>query len=257
MPLEVLGVEAWKLPLLVAVGLTAGTINVSAGGGSLLSVPVLIFLGLSPTVANGTNRIAILLQSAGATWSFHKKLLVPWRWVLFAVPVALVGAVLGTWAAISVGDDVFRRILAGVMVVAAGGMVWRPSLSGVLTVEEPLGGWRKIAGFSGFLVMGAYGGFVQAGIGFIAIAIAVSLGLDLIRANAVKLAVILACTPASLWIFARNGSVDWLLGSALALGNLGGGLLGVHLQVLKGHRLVRRVVTVAIVAFAVRLLWYQ
>jgi uncharacterized membrane protein YfcA len=105
-----------------------------------------------------------------------------------------------------------------------------------------------------FFLVGFYGGFIQAGVGFVILAATSLGGLDLIRSNAVKVALVLAYTPLTLVLFAWGGKVDWAMGTALAAGNLLGGLAGVHLQVLKGHRWVRGVVTVTILAFAARLL---
>ena len=106
----------WKYVSLFGVGLVAGTLNVIAGGGSFLTLPFLIFLGLPPTVANGTNRIAILVQNVGAVWGFHRHGLVEWRLLPVAAVPALLGALGGTWAAIAIGDRAFQRVLAALMV---------------------------------------------------------------------------------------------------------------------------------------------
>ena len=82
--------------MLMGVGLVAGTLNVIAGGGSMITLPVLILLGLPPNVANGTNRVAILAQNTGAVWSFHRLGLISGPWLRLAVPPALVGVVFGT-----------------------------------------------------------------------------------------------------------------------------------------------------------------
>jgi uncharacterized protein len=241
--------------ILFGVGLIGGTINAIAGGGSLLMLPVLIFLGLPPTVANGTNRVAILIQNMGATGSFHRRGLIPVGWLKFAFLPALVGAGLGTFAAIRIGDLAFQRILVGVMVMAAAATFWRPNVPGA---EEdaplPTGAtaWMFRAIFFG---VGAYGGFIQAGLGFVALAVTSAVGLDLIRGNAFKVALVLGFTPLALAGFAMSGQVDWVMGFTLAAGTFLGGLFGVHLQVLKGQKWVRGVVTVMIVLFAARLLF--
>ncbi|MGD8384262.1 MAG: sulfite exporter TauE/SafE family protein [Lysobacterales bacterium] len=240
--------------LLFLVGLIAGTLNVIAGGGSLLTLPVMIFLGLPPTVANGTNRVAILIQNIGASWSFHRRGLLPTRWLLLAAPPALVGAVLGTLAAVRIGELAFQRILAVVLVAAAAWMLWRPQRpteQGDAAMPVGLRRW----GFVGaYFLIGVYGGFIQAGIGFLILAAISAAGLDLIRGNALKVTVVLTFTLLSLILFALNGKVDWAMGLALAVGNFAGGLAGVRLQVLKGQKWVRGVVTVTIVLFALRLL---
>lgn len=241
--------------ILFLVGLVAGTLNVIAGGGSLLSLPVMIFLGLPPTVANGTNRVAILLQNIGASWSFHRKGLVSREWLLLAVPPAVLGAVLGTVAAVHIGELEFQRVLAVILVVAALWSIWNPIELQVEGNAERPEGLRRWAFIAAFFLIGVYGGFIQAGIGFILLAATSAAGFNLIRGNALKVTVVLAFTPLALVLFAWNGKVDWAMGFALAAGNFLGGLAGVHLQVLKGHKWVQGVVTVVIVIFALRLLF--
>jgi len=241
--------------ILFLVGLVAGTLNVIAGGGSMLTLPVMIFLGLPPTMANGTNRVAILIQNVGASWSFHRRGLISREWLLLAIPPALVGAVLGTIAAVNVGELAFQRILAIVLVGAAAWTIWHPTKpleDG--SVALPAGGkrWAYAAAFFG---IGVYGGFIQAGVGFVILAVTSMAGLNLIQGNALKVATVLAFTSVALVLFAWSGKVNWAMGLALAAGNFLGGLAGVHLQILKGHKWVRGVVTVITIVFAVRLLF--
>ena len=87
-----------------------------AGGGSFLTVPLLIFFGLPATEANATNRLGVLVQNIGGVWGFHRHRVLDWRWALRASLPALAGAVLGTWLALQVGDREFRRILATLMI---------------------------------------------------------------------------------------------------------------------------------------------
>ncbi|MDH3271782.1 MAG: sulfite exporter TauE/SafE family protein [Gemmatimonadota bacterium] len=239
--------------LLVGAGLVAGTINSIAGGGSLLTLPLLIFIGLPPTVANATNRIAIVVGGIGATSSFHKRDLIPFAWVKFGLPPALVGVALGTWGAMKIGDVAFERILAGILVAAAAWMIWRPDppLAGDNPLEpDPSKRWLLRGAF---FVLGLYSGFIQAGIGFLFLALLAANGLDLVRANAVKVPLILAFTILAVVLFAFAGMLDWQAGLMLAAGQFFGAKLGVHLQVLKGQAWVRNVLTVAIVVFALRL----
>ena len=248
--------------LLFAAGALAGTLNVLAGGGSFITLPLLIFLGLPATVANGTNRIAILVQNTGAVWNFNRHGVMDWSWVRRAALPALVGAGLGTWAAVLVGDASFQRILATLMVVFAVVMLVDPvrsRLGRAGSIAEPESDQKAKpvlsgAGFSvAFFAAGVYGGFVQAGVGFFILAVAMLAGLDLVRGNALKVLVVLVYTPLALVLFAIAGKVDWAMGAALAGGNLLGGLLGSHLTVLKGHAWVKRIVVVMILAFAVKL----
>ncbi|MDT8341946.1 MAG: sulfite exporter TauE/SafE family protein [Longimicrobiales bacterium] len=243
--------------LLMAVGLVAGILNVLAGGGSLITLPILIFLGLPATVANGTNRVAILIQNVGASWSFRRHGLLDPRWLRVAVPPAVVGALLGIWMAVRVGDATFQRVLAGVMVAVAVWTLWNP----IAPVQDhgappPEGRLARTLLSLAFFAVGVFGGFIQAGVGFIILAVISAAGLDLVRGNAVKVALVLVFTPLALAGFAMNGLVDWALGLALGVGNFAGGLLGVRLNVRKGSSWVRRVVVVAVLAFAIRL-WFS
>ena len=98
--------------LLFSVGLVAGTLNVIAGGGSFLTIPLLIFMGLPPIVANGTNRVGILCQNITASWSFQRHGVVDWQYVRWATGPAVIGALLGSKIAIVIGDEIFKNILA-------------------------------------------------------------------------------------------------------------------------------------------------
>ncbi|MDX1661006.1 MAG: sulfite exporter TauE/SafE family protein [Gemmatimonadota bacterium] len=239
--------------ILVAAGTVAGAINVIAGGGSFLTLPVLIFLGLPPTVANGTNRIAILVQNVGAVASFQRHGLIGGSLLARAAVPAVIGAVVGTWIAIEIGDETFRDLLALLMIVVSLWTLWDPA--GAASGQG--GGATRLGEVTfplAFFAIGIYGGFVQAGVGFLVLAATTLAGLDLVRGNALKVSLILVFTPIALGIFAWAGKVDPGMGAALALGNLTGGLIGVRLTVLRGHAWVKRVVTVAVIAFAI-LLW--
>lgn len=243
------------LLILFAAGCAAGTLNVLAGGGSLLTVPVLIFLGLPATVANGTNRVAILAQNLGASWGFQRRGLLETAWLKAALPATLVGAALGAWGATRVSDDQFQRALAVTMVGIALWMLIRRPGSGPMGDDVPPPPSNRVTFHAAWFVVGVYGGFIQAGLGFVILAVVSATGLDLVRGNALKVTLVLAFTPLALALFAMEGLVDWRFGTALALGNLTGGQLGVHLTVLKGQAWVRHVVVVAVVAFAIRLWW--
>jgi uncharacterized membrane protein YfcA len=237
--------------LLVLAGFVAGALNVIAGGGSFLTLPILIFMGLPATVANGTNRVGIFFQNVGAVWGFHRNRLMDWKSILWAALPASLGAVAGTVLALSIGDAAFRKVLAFLMIAVTLWTLWDP-----LAKKDPSsrkGSVRLPVLAFGFFLTGVYGGFVQAGVGFLVLAATTLAGLDLVRGNAVKVLSILAFTIVSLAIFVSQGKVLWLPGLVLALGTFLGGQLGVRFTVLKGHAWVKRVVTVTIIVFAVKL----
>ena len=241
--------------LLFGVGSVAGVLNVVAGGGSFLTLSVMIFLGLPPTLANGTNRVGVVLQNVGAVWSFRRHGMIDWSYLLWAALPAMVGAILGSWVALSVGDALFQRILAFLMIAVTLWTLWDPlkkrQLAAVGSSQTPVVAVLAV----GFFLSGVYGGFVQAGVGFVILATTSLAGLDLVRGNAVKVLSVLCFGIVSLGMFAWQDKVDWWIGLALGTGMALGGLVGVKLTVLKGHAWIKRVVTVTIIVFALRL-WF-
>ncbi len=238
--------------LLFFVGLIAGTLNVIAGGGSFLTIPLLIFMGLPPIVANGTNRVGILCQNITASWSFQRHGVVDWKYVRWAAGPAVIGALLGSKIAVTISDELFKNILAGLMIAVTLWTLWDPLKH--KTGGEQVKPFNRMALVGGFFLVGIYGGFVQAGVGFLVLAATTLAGLDLVKGNAVKVLSILAYTFISLAIFAWEGKVDWTLGLILAAGTMVGSQIGVHLTVLKGHRWIKKVVTVTVIIMAIKLI---
>ena len=243
--------DSWSYLLLFATGVVASIINVVAAGGSFLTLPVLIFLGLPTVVANGTNRVGILMQSVSAVWGFHRAGSLDWRWALAASIPAIVGSAIGTWAALYVGDELFRRVLAVVMVIITLATLFAPAPRPDVAAQ-PVRSWKVAIGF---LLVGLYGGFLQAGVGFLVLAITSWSGLDLVQGNAIKVVSVLLITALALAIFALSGSIHWPMGAALAIGNMLGALIGVRIAVSKGQRWLRGAVTVTVVALAIGLWW--
>jgi len=243
----------WQIPVLMLVGVVAGFLNVLAGGGSLMTLPLLIFLGLPAVVANGTNRVAIFCQNIFAIGGFRRQGVFPIRLALICTVPALFGSYLGANLAVSIDDQLFKRLLAVIMI----GVLIFTALDPVKRFrreEMPLNGGRVTVLVTTFFAVGVYGGFVQAGVGFIIIAALLVHGLDLVRINAVKVIVIFAFTAIALGVFLWHGQVNLELGLALAVGNSIGGWIGTHMAVKKGHDWIKRFVTVTVLVFALKLL---
>jgi uncharacterized membrane protein YfcA len=252
------GWERWEVTgdvatvlLVVGVGFIAGFLNSVAGGGSLLTLPLLIFLGFPATVANGTNRVALLLQNVVAVSSYARGGVHHLRaGLLLAVP-ALVGAIVGSSLAVEVDDETLRRII-GIVLIVVGVYVFLNPDKWIKTSRR-----RGSSVFLGivFFLVGVYGGFIQAGIGFfILTALVVWGGYDLVHANAVKVLIILIYTVPALIVFTLNGQVDYPTGLLLAVGNMSGAWVGTHLGLKKGAKWMRAVLLVAILFAALRLL---
>ncbi|MFH2202594.1 MAG: sulfite exporter TauE/SafE family protein [Elusimicrobiota bacterium] len=238
--------------LLTAVGVLAGFTNVMAGGGSLLTLPVMVFLGLSGPVANGTNRIAILLQNASAITSFRRQGLHDFRLSLSLALCALPGAAAGAYLGTKLEGVWFNRMLAAIMVA-----VLLLILNKKKTAANTAGARPQRIILGHFLMIGAglYGGFIQAGVGFILMAVLHRImGLDLVRVNMHKVFIVGIYTIAALAVFAWRGQVWLLPGLALAAGNAAGGWLGAQVSVKKGDRAILAVFSAAIVLLALKLL---
>lgn len=241
-----------QLVVLTVVGFLAGAINAVAGGGSFLSLPALVWVGLPENVANGSNRIGILLGSFSSCLEFYRKGLLRRADLTWSAVPASLGALLGAYLASQIPNDVFRQVLVGLMIGVSLYTLWDSERGKKQLSEEaaiPLG----LAGGAFFLV-GVYAGFVQAGTGFFALAVTTRAGLNLVRGNAVKVSMNFFLTVAALAVFVHGGLVNWGLGLAHGVGSLGGGLVGARLTILKGNRWTKRVVTAMIVIFAILLL---
>jgi len=243
----------WQIPVLVLVGVLAGFLNVLAGGGSLLTLPLLIFFGLPAATANGTNRIAIFCQNIFAITGFKRQGVFPIRLALLCTPPALIGSYIGANLAINVDEMLFRRLLALIMIGVLIFMVIDP-MKHFQQAEKPMTPLRVAVLIISFFGVGVYGGFVQAGVGFLIITGLLVHGLDLVRINAVKVLVIFAFTVVALGVFVVHGQVDYVLGLALAVGNSVGGWFASHLAVKKGHEWIKRFVIATVLIFALRLL---
>ena len=244
--------ESWYLPLLTVVGVAVGFINVMAAGGSLISMPVLILLGLEPAVANGTNRIAILVQNITAVNRFRAKGFSEPRLSLSLSLCTIPGAVAGAVAAIAIDPVVFKRILGLVLVLAVVLILGnnRPSKIGREGKERPLMAHLAMVG------VGFYGGFLQGGVGFLIMPVLYRLlRLDLVRVNMHKVFIIGAYTIPALLVFAVQGKVWWLGGFALAIGNAAGAWIGTHVTITRGERAVRVVFVIAVIAMGGRLIF--
>jgi len=249
----------WKALLLIGVGLLTGIVNVMAGGGSLLTMPILVFLGMDGPVANGTNRVAILAQNITATFEFFRKGFSDFKLSLTLTICALPGAVLGAYFGTKLGGIWFNRVLAAIMVVVMILMARREKKSN--DPKDTEGEISKQRFYAAHLLMffaGFYGGFIQAGVGFIMMAILHKvLRLDLVRVNMHKVFIVGAYTIVALIVFASKGQIVWLAGVLLAVGNATGGWIGTRLAIGKGEKLIRIILYIVLIAMAIKLLFFS
>ncbi|MDM9632152.1 sulfite exporter TauE/SafE family protein [Robiginitalea aurantiaca] len=247
--------EWYHYLLLVGVGFVVGFINTVAGGASLISLPVLIFLGLPPAVANGTNRVAIVLQTAIAVAGFKSKGVSTFPFNVYLGLSALVGSILGAYIAVDIKGETFNRILAIIMVIVVLIIIFKPKVN-VSELEERITGKYLWIGMLAFFFIGIYGGFINAGIGFIIILFLHYVHrLSLVRTNATKVAVVFIYTLAALVVFALNDKVIWKVGLVLALGNGLGAWFSSRISVNKGDGYIKIFLIGMVLVMAVKL-WF-
>ncbi|MDX1333071.1 MAG: sulfite exporter TauE/SafE family protein [Robiginitalea sp.] len=248
--------DAWyHYLLLVGVGFVVGFINTVAGGASLISLPVLIFLGLPPAVANGTNRVAIALQTAIAVAGFKSKGVSTFPFNLYLGVAALLGSLIGASIAVDIRGETFNRILAIIMVVVVLIIVFKPKVR-IDELEERITGKYRWIGMLAFFFIWIYGGFINAGIGFVIILFLHYVHrLSLVRANATKVAVVFIYTLAALVVFVLNDKVIWKVGLVLALGNGLGAWFSSRISVSKGDGYIKIFLVGMVVVMAVKL-WF-
>jgi uncharacterized membrane protein YfcA len=247
--------EFWQILILAMVGVVAGWLNVMAGGGSLLTVPVMLFMGVPGPVANGTNRIAILAQNITAVTAFRRRGYSDFKLGMSLAAAASVGAVGGASVGVHLEGEWFDRVLALVMIgvmllMATGHEKVKPS--GGDAIAKNL-----VAGHLLMIVAGFWGGFIQVGVGFILMPILHRvLGLDLVHVNMYKVFVILIYTIVALFVFASQLELLWWTGLGLAVGNSIGGWIGAHTTISHGEVLIRRVLYLALSVFIIKLLLF-
>lgn len=245
----------WSFVLLVFVGFLAGFINTIAGGGTLLTMPMLIFMGLPPNVANGTNRVAILIQTAIGVKGFQSKGVTTHPFSVYLGISALLGSLIGAQIAVDIKGELFNRILAVIMLLVVVLMLFKPKVP-LTTLAERTKGKYLYGSIIIFFFLGIYGGFINAGIGFMMLIILPYVNrLSLVKSNATKVAVVCLYTIGAVFMFAINDKINWTYGLILAMGNATGAWVSSRWSVDKGDQMVKFFVVTMIAILSIKL-WF-
>ncbi len=241
---------------LIIIGFIAGVINTISGGGSALTLPALILLGVPPAVANGTNRIGILIQSIMAVAGFRSKKvnIAPFgKFGNIGISIAvLLGSILGAFIAIDIDEKIFNRILAVVMLIVILGIIFKPKIA--LEGKERLSGPYLWISIITFFFIGIYAGFIQAGTGIlILMAFSAIHHLPLVASNASKASIVGILTLAAIVVFAYNKQINYGYGIILAIGNAIGGWVASRWSVKKGDGLVKIFMLITVIIMAIKL----
>ena len=237
--------EAIHVVMLVGGGLLAGFLNTVAGGGSLLSVPLLYLVGLPAQVANGSNRVGVLLQSAVSSWRFGAEGVSGLRDARPLLAPVCCGALVGAYGIAELRDEHFEQLFGLLMLALAGPALWGSRRRKMATAPR-----SRLLRTAIYFAIGVYGGAVQAGVGFAILAALAASGLDLVRANSVKVVLNVALTAIALVVFLARDLVAWPEALVLAAGSMVGAAVGARCAVRGGEAFLRPVTALTIVALA-------
>ncbi len=243
------GMELIDALLVAGAGVIAGIVNAMAGGGSLLTVALLnVFVGLPGLVANGTNRVGVLVQNASSVAGYRKEGISGLKRALPVIVPVTAGSLIGALLVSSVADAAFERIFGVLMIPLVFLSLRTPRSTGKHT------SWHPALTAAVFFGIGLYGGAFQAGVGLLIVIALSRSGLDLVNANAVKVVVILVLTAIAVPVFIARGQVDWGFAAVLAVGFAVGGWVGARIAVRGGDRVIRPVLISAVIALAGRMI---
>ena len=241
------------------LGVLVGFINLVSAGGSLITLPTLIFLGLPPTIANGTNRIGILIQNFLGMYQFYKKGLINWKLnFILAIP-AVIGSIIGAQYAIELSDDAFNNVLAIVMIVLLILIFLKPQQYIKIEKSSWLVKNKMIILSIVFIFIGFYGGFIQAGVGFLIIIFLTLLDKEmlLVEMHSVKTVVVTIYLLISTFVFIYNGQINWSYALVLSIGSGIGGWIGGRFAVNVSEKFLQAVLAVIVIVLTLYLIFVK
>jgi len=237
------------ISLLVITGVISGFINTLAGGGSMLTLPALMMLGMPADVANATNRVGVLMQSVTGAKGFNDQNRLDRSAVLPILVPTVIGALAGSVLASYLPVWLLEPVLLASMVTVALVMVIKPESIAPPEGTVPFRLKEKPMAGIGLFLAGLYGGFVQAGVGFILIAaLAGGLRYDLVRTNALKTVCTAVFSGVALIVFALRGQVWWIPGLILAVGSIAGAMISVRFAINVSQNTLKWILFVMVTA---------
>lgn len=246
-------IELWQLPLLFGTAFAAGFVDSIAGGGGLITVPVLLNLGIDPRWALGTNKLQASFGSGSATWHYARAKTVPLADCRMGFLITFAGAALGTLMVQQVRKEILVRIIPVMLIALAAYSLLKPALG--TTDLPPRMGRRRFYAIFG-LLLGFYDGVFGPGTGtFWAMAFVLGLGFNLTKATGYTKVMNFASNLSSLACFLIGGRVLFLAGLVMGAGQLLGARLGASMVITRGTRLIRPVFITVVLAITARLLY--
>jgi len=245
--------QLWEFPLLFGTGLVAGFVDSIAGGGGLITLPVMLSLGGDPQCALGTNKLQACFGSASASWHYSQAGAVNLRETWRACGFTFIGAIVGTMGVRQIGPNTLKIIIPLLLIAVAAYSLRNPRLG---AKDGPPQLARPRFDFVFGLLLGFYDGFFGPGTGtFWTMAFVLMLGFNLTRATAHTKAVNFSSNICSLLIFALAGQVNYGAGMVMGAGQLIGARFGSKMVVKRGTEFIRPVFITVVLGITGKLLY--
>ena len=245
--------EISEILILLFCGLLSGAINTLAGGGSLITLPMMIFLGLPPTIANGTNRVQLIFQNIFAVYGFKTKGISNFKFSSYLSISAVLGSIIGAYIAIDFNENDFKKLLSIIMILVMFSILLNNKRE-TLEINKIKNKWPSILIF---FFIGIYGGFIHAGVGFLMILTLSKINyLKIAHSNSIKVFVALIFSTAAFLIFLYEGKVNWIYGINIGIGSALGGFFASRWSYNKSDKKFRYFLSLIILIMAIRLWFY-
>ena len=243
----------WLFPALFATGTVAGFVDSIAGGGGLITLPVLLNAGFAPQDALGTNKLQATFGSGSATWHYARAGLVDWRACVIGIIFTAIGALAGTLLVRQLDPEILKQTIPWLLISIAIYSLLQPKL-GAAPARARMG--PHVFHFAFGLLLGFYDGFFGSGTGtFWAMAYMLALGFDLLRATAHTKVMNFTSNLVSLLVFLVGHHVLFAEGLTMGLGQVVGARLGSRVVIQSGPRFIRPVFIAVVLAITAKLLW--
>jgi uncharacterized protein len=241
------------LVLLFFAGFVASFINVMAGGGSVLTLGLMMLFGIDPATANGTNRIGILVGGLSGTLAFKAEKVSDFKKSMSLAAFAIPGAIFGAYYSVQINEVWFQRIFAVIIIFILFTLIKSKKKESPTKEVSKL---KKVLIYPVMFLIGFYGGFIQVGIGFILItALRNLLEAGLVKVNMHKLFIILTYSVPVIVVFGITGNINWLYAICLAAGNATGAWVSAKISVKKGEPIVKIVLAATIIIMAAKFMF--
>ncbi len=241
------------ITILIVAGFLVGIINTFAGSGSAITYSLFMLLGLPSGAANGTLRLGVIMQTLAASFTFKKNNVLDIRkGLILGIPTTL-GSIAGAQIAISIDKSIFETLVGFAVIIMLVLIFLKPE-SWIKGQAGKIKSKPTYVQILIFFLIGIYGGFVHIGVGiFLLAGLVLNVGYDLVRANALKVFIVLLYSPFALAIYMYNDQVAYLMGGIAAIGNLFGGIVASKLAIKRGAKVIRYILIVVLLLFAARM----